>query len=144
MSKSDAFETDLLGLIYNAAAIQNIADNAATAPLTALQVTLHTADPGEAGDQTTSEVAYTGFARVAVARDTTGWTVTGNSVSPVNPIEFVEAPVGTTAQTATHASVGVNASGVSKILHSGALSPTISISDGVIPRIKITSAITED
>lgn len=47
MSKSDAFETDILGLIYNATAIPNIADNAATSPLTELFVALHTADPGE-------------------------------------------------------------------------------------------------
>lgn len=143
MSKGNTFENDLLKLIYNAVAIANIADNAAVSPLTNLQVALHTADPGEAGDQTTSETAYTGYARVAVARTTGGWTVTGNSVSPVANIDFGEATAAPGGPI-THASVGVAASGASKILHSGALSPTITMAVGTIPRIKTTSTITED
>jgi hypothetical protein len=51
MSKSNAFETDLLGLIFNGTAITTIADNAASTPLTNLYLALHTADPGEAGNQ---------------------------------------------------------------------------------------------
>ena len=82
MSKGNTFEPDLLALIFNATAIANIADNAATSPLTNLYVSLHTADPGEAGSQTTSETAYTGYARVAVARTSGGWTVASGSVSP--------------------------------------------------------------
>lgn len=81
MSKGDTFENDLLKLIFNGTAIANIADNAATAPLTDLWLSLHTADPGEAGSQTTSETAYTGYARVAVARTSGGWSVSGASVS---------------------------------------------------------------
>jgi len=72
MSKSNAFENSLLKLIFNATAIANLADNAATSPLTNLYVSLHTADPGEAGDQSTNEVSYTSYARVAVARTTGG------------------------------------------------------------------------
>jgi len=79
MSKGNTFENDLLKLIFNATAIANIADDAASAPLTNLYVSFHTGDPGETGDQTTSECAYTSYARVAVARTTGGWTVTANS-----------------------------------------------------------------
>jgi hypothetical protein len=82
MSKGNTFESDLLALIFNATAIADLADNDASSPLTHLQVALHTADPGEGGSQTTSEIAYTGYARVAVIRTSAGWTVTGNSVSP--------------------------------------------------------------
>ena len=67
MSKSNAYETDLLGLLFNGTAIANIADNAASAPLTDLFVALHTADPGEAGNQGTNEANYTGYNRVTVA-----------------------------------------------------------------------------
>ena len=73
MSKGDTFENDLLKLIFQAVAIANLADNAATGPLTNLYVSLHTADPGEAGNQSTSEATYTGYARVAVARTAGGW-----------------------------------------------------------------------
>lgn len=140
--KSDTFENDLLKLIFNATAVANMADNAATSPLTNLFVALHTADPGEAGTQSTNEVAYTSYARVSVARTTGGWTVTGNSVSPVATINFPACTGGTA--TATHFSVGVASSGATKVLYSGTLTPNISISTGVTPQITTASTITED
>ena len=143
MSKGNTFETDLLKLIFNATAIANIADNAAAAPLTDLYVSLHTADPGEAGDQTTNETAYTPYARIAVARTSGGWTVAANSVSPVADIDFAECTASPGA-TITHAAVGTAASGAGKILYSGALSPTIVMGVGVLPRVKTTSTVTED
>jgi hypothetical protein len=143
MSKSNAFETDLLGLIFNGTAIATIADNAASTPLTNLYLALHTADPGEAGNQGTSEISYTGYSRVAVARTSGGWTVTGNSVSPVAAIEFGEM-TGGTGGTVTHASIGVGSTGTGKILYKGALTPNITVALGVLPRIKTTSTITED
>lgn len=142
MSKGNTFENDIVKLIFNATAIANIADNAASSPLTNLYVSLHTSDPGETGDQTTNECAYTSYARVAVARSGSGWTVTANSVSPVASVDFPEATGG--SETATYAAVGTASSGAGKLLYSGALSPTIVISTGVTPRIKTTSTITED
>jgi hypothetical protein len=142
MSKGNTFENDLLKLIFNATAIANIADNAATSPLTNLYVSLHTADPGEAGDQTTNECAYTSYARVAVARSGSGWTVTNNSVSPAAEISFPAATGGT--ETATHWAVGTASSGAGKLLYSGTVSPNISISSGVTPKLTTSSAITED
>lgn len=142
MSKGNTFENDVLKLIFNATAISNIADDAASSPLTNLYVALHTGDPGEAGDQTTSECAYTSYARVAVARSDSGWTVTNNSVSPVADITFPAATGG--SEVATHASVGVAASSTSKILYKGALSSSISISSGVTPVIGTGSTISED
>lgn len=142
MSKSNTFENDLLKLIYNAVAIANLADNAASAPLTNIYVAFHTADPGEAGDQTTSEATYTSYARVAVARTTGGWTVTGNSVSPVAAISAPAATGGT--NTLTHFSTGVAASGASKIFHSGTITPNIAVTSGVTPQLTTATAITED
>lgn len=142
MSKGDTFENDWLRLIFNGTAIANIADNAATSPLTNLYVSLHTADPGEAGSQTTSEVTYTSYARVAVARTSGGWTVTANSVSPVANIDF---PAGTGGSgTATFFAVGTAVSGAGKILYSGAISPSIVTGNGVTPRLTTASTITED
>jgi hypothetical protein len=142
MSKSDTFENDFLKLIFQATAIANIADNAASSPNTNLYVALHTADPGEAGNQSTSECTYTSYARVAVARSAAGWTVTGNSVSPVNDIDFPTATGG--SETATYMSIGTAVSGTGKILYSGSLSPAIVISSGVPPIISKTTAVTED
>lgn len=142
MSKGNTFENNLLALIFNGTAIGNIADNAGTSPLTNLYVSLHTADPGEAGNQTTNECAYTSYAREAVARSGAGWTVSGNSVSPAADIDFTQATGGT--ETATHFAIGTDASGTGKILYSGTLTPNISISSGTIPRITTATTITED
>ena len=142
MSKGDTFENDWLKLIFNATAIANLADNAATAPLTVLYVSLHTADPGEAGNQTTSETTYTGYARVSVARTTGGWTVTGSSVSPVANIVFGTWTAG--AATLTHWAVGTAISGTGKLLYSGTFTPTIPLGTGSIPTITPSSTITED
>lgn len=142
MSKGNTFENDLLKLIFNATAIANMADNAASSPLTNLYVSLHTADPGEAGDQTTNETTYTSYARVAVARTSGGWTVSANSVSPVANIDFPTCTGG--SATITHWAVGTASSGAGKLLYSGAVSPNISVSSGVTPRLTTSSAITED
>lgn len=142
MSKGDTFENDLLKLIFNGTAIANIADNAGTSPLTSLYVSLHTADPGETGSQTTSETAYTGYARVAVARTSGGFTVTGNSVSPAANIDFGACTAGTA--TITHFAIGTATSGTGKLLYSGTVSPNISVSSGVTPRLTTASTITED
>lgn len=142
MSKGNTYENDLLKLIFNATAIANIADNAGTSPLTNLYVSLHTADPGEAGDQTTSEIAYTSYARVAVARSGSGWTVSGNSVSPAATISF---PAGTGGSgTATHFGVGTASSGAGKLLYSGTITPNIVCGSGVTPELTTATAITED
>lgn len=117
MSKGNTFENDVLKLIYNATAIANIADNAASSPLTNIYWALHTADPGEAGAQNANECAYGSYARVAVARTTGGHTVTNNSVSPVAEIQFPEATSG--SESALFFSTGVASSGATKILHKG-------------------------
>ena len=142
MSKSNTFENDMVALIFNGTAIANLADNAASSPLTNLYVSFHTADPGEGGNQETNECAYTDYARVAVPRTSGGWTITDNSVSPANNIDFPEASGGN--EIATHFAVGTAASGAGKILYSGSLLPTIGISAGVIPRLGTDTTITED
>lgn len=141
MSKGNTFENDILKLIFNATAIADLADNDATSPATTLTVALHTADPGEAGDQTTNETAYTGYARQTVARTSGGWTVTNNSVSPVANIDFPECTASPGAAI-THFSVGTGVG--NKLLYSGTVTPNITMAVGVIPRIKTTSTITED
>lgn len=143
MSKSNTFENDLLKLIFNGTAIPNLADNAASTPLTNLYLALHTADPGETGNQSTSEVNYTGYARIAVSRTPAGWTVTDNSVSPTVAIEFGEMTGGTPG-TASHITVGTASAGAGKVLYRGTLSPSVAYNIGVVPRLRTTSTITED
>lgn len=142
MSKGNTFENDLLKLIFNATPIANIADDAASGPLTNLYLSLHSSNPDEAGDQTTNEIVYTSYARKAVARTSGGWTVSANSVVLAANQDFV-ACTGLT-DTATHFAVGTAASGAGKILYSGTVTPNISISTGVTPRLTTGTTITED
>lgn len=142
MPKSATFDNDILKLIFNGIAIANLADNAAAGPITSLFLALHTADPTATGNQSTNEVVYTGYARVAVARVSGSWVIAGNSVSPVTAIDFPEKTGGTDG-IATHASIGVASAGATKILYSGALTPVINYMNGVTPRLKTTSTITE-
>lgn len=126
MSKSNTFENDLLQLIFNNVDIALIGDAAGiqnSAAAGNLYVSLHTAEPGEAGDQTTNETAYTNYARVAVARSVAGWTVSGNSVSNAAAIAF--AACGLTGATITHFGIGTDASGAGKLLYSGPLGTVV-------------------
>jgi hypothetical protein len=141
MSKGNTYENDLIKLLFNKVSITGIA-TAATG-VANLYVSLHTADPGETGDQTTSAVAYSPYARQAKARTTGVWTVTNNSVSPVANIDFPACTGGSTG-VATYFAIGTAATGTGKILYSGAISPSISIGVGVTPRLTTASTITED
>lgn len=130
---ADVFENDLMKLIFQAVAIANIADNAATAPLTSLFVALHTADPGEAGTQQTNEATYTGYARVGVARTSGGWAVTANAIENVAAVTFPACTAG--SNTVTHWSVGTVTSGAGKILWKGALTASLAVSAGITPQM---------
>lgn len=139
---ANTFENDLLKLIFQATAIANIADDASASPLTNLYASLHTADIGEAGDQTTNEIAYTSYARAAVARSGSGWTVTNNSVSPAANIDFAAGTGG--SGTATDFGVGTASSSTGKVLFYGDISPSIVCGSGVTPRLTTATAITLD
>jgi len=143
MSKGNTTENDWLKLYFNATAIANIADNAASSPATNLYVGLHTADPGEAGDQTTSETTYTSYARVAVARTSGGWTVTTNSVSPAANITF---PTGTGGSgSVTHFGVGkTGPTGAGVLGYSGTVTPNITVGNTITPILTTATVITED
>jgi hypothetical protein len=138
MSATNAFETDLLELIFNNTDIANIGDaaglqNSATAG--SLYVSLHTGDPGETGDQTTSEATYTSYARVAVARSGAGWTVSGNNASNAAAVTFPTATGGT--NDITHFGIGTDSSGAGNLLFKGALTATLSVSNGITPSFAI-------
>jgi hypothetical protein len=145
MSKSNAFETSFLSHVFENADIANIGDATGlrgSSTAGSLYFSLHTADPGEAGDQTTNEVAYTSYGRVAVARSAAGWTVSGNAVSVDADVTF---PAGTGGSgTATHWGLGTASSGAGVLLYKGAISPSIVCGSGVTPKLTAGTVVTED
>jgi hypothetical protein len=123
----------------------NIAINAATNSVGNWYVSLHTNDPTTTGGQNTNEVAYTGYARVAVARTTAGWTVTNANATctPNANIQF-GAMSGGAGGTVNFFGIGDSALGSNgNLIYVGNLSPTITIANGVTPIILNNSTITE-
>jgi len=148
MSKSNTWESDLLTLVFNNTAAALIGDETGlpgSATAGVLYVSLHTADPGETGNQTTSEANYTGYARVSVARTSGGWTI-GTSpiqVSNAATITFGQCTAGT--NTITHIGVGTSSSGTGKLLYSGALASSLAVSANITPSFAAGAiVITED
>lgn len=138
MSASNAFETDLLKLILqnvDAALIGDATGLRGSTTAGSLWISLHTADPGEAGDQTTSEATYTGYARVAVARSTAGWTVSGNNGDNAAAINFAQCTGG--SNTITHFGVGTAGTLAGKLLFKGALTASLAVSNGITPSFGI-------
>jgi hypothetical protein len=140
-AKTTLCDSNLLKLIFNATNWASLADNTATTPLTNLYVSLHTATPGVAGTQTTNEAAYTGYARVAVARTTGGWSVVSGVVSPVATITFPAATGG--SETETFFGIGSLSSGAGALYYFGAISPTIAVANGTTPTLTTASTVTE-
>jgi hypothetical protein len=132
MSATNSFEAGVIALIFNGTTIANIADNAASSPATALYVSLHTADPGEAGDQSTSEAAYNGYARISVNRNSGGWTCSGSQASNTNQLTFGQATGGTISDI-THVGLGLASSGTGTLLGSLQLQNPIVMAVGGTP-----------
>ncbi len=134
MGKSDSMENGMLLLFFNNADFANIGDAAGlqnSAVAGNLYVSLHTADPGEAGNQSTNEANYTSYARVAVARSGAGWTVLNNTVTNAAAVPFPACTGG--ANTITHFGIGTDPSGSGTLLYSGELTNPLDVSNGITP-----------
>jgi len=137
MSMSNAFETEILGLIFNNTAIANIGNAGGLQPsgvAGSLYVSLHTGDPGEAGNQGTNETVYTNYARVAVARTAGAWSISGNTASNVALVQFPQC--GATGATITYVGVGVSptAGDTGRLLFSGPLSASLTVANLIQPQ----------
>lgn len=145
MSKSNAWENGLLLLTFNNTNFALVGDATGlrgSSTAGSLYFSLHTADPGEAGDQTTSEATYTSYARVAVARSGAGFTVTANAVAPAGNVTF---PAGTGGSgTATHWGVGTASTGAGVLLYKGTITPNIVTGNGITPILNAGTCVTED
>ena len=139
MSKSNAFENDIIDLLFNAVAIADIAENDTTSPATTLTLALHTSDPGEAGDMSTNEAAYTSYARQTVARTSGGFTVSGDSATLLANLDFPAATGG--SETITHFSIGSGTG--NNMMYSGTVTPNIVVTSGVTPRLTTGTTVTE-
>lgn len=140
--KGNTFINDYLKLLLNATPIANIADNAATSPLTNLFLSLSTGTLSAASDQLTTEAAYTSYARVAVARTTGGFTAaSAQSSALVATASFPAATGG--SETETYAMLGTLVSSNGKSLYWGQISPSLAVANGVTPQLTTATTVTE-
>ncbi len=135
-SKSDNFSEALLDLIFLNIPITLIGDAAgllASAVDGSLYVGLHTGAL-ESGNQSTNETGYTGYARIPVARDGTGWVRVGAQVSNVAAITH---PVCTAAPgaAATHFSIGTDLAGAGRLLYWGTIPGGITLVVNLQPEL---------
>ena len=119
--------------MYRATAWANVADNAASSPLTNTYVGLHTADlTASTNSQAQNETAYTDYVRQAVARST-GWTAaSAGATENAATVSFPQC--GVTGATLTHVSSGVGASGATAVWHYGELNSPLAVSSGITPQ----------
>jgi hypothetical protein len=102
-------------------------------------VSLHTADPGNAGTQLTSEATYTSYDRVAVTAATGFTAAAAGSTSNTALIQFPQCTGGT--NTITYVTIGTAASGAGQVLYRGALASSLAVSNLIQPQFS-ASALT--
>jgi hypothetical protein len=140
MSMTNYAEQALLDLLFLNLDWVNIGDagglqNSANAG--SFYISLHSADPGESGDQNTSEVNYTSYDRVAVARSDSGWSRSGSTMSNAVKITFPQCTGG--SSTVTHFGIGTAATSTGNLLMKGSLTTPLLVSNGIQPEFVIGS-----
>jgi hypothetical protein len=104
-----------------------------------LYISLHTADPGDGGNQTSNETSYTGYARVAVPHDNTGFTIASHVLKNAATITFGTDTAGT--PTITYVAVGTASSGSGVLLAKMALTSPLVMAIGVTPQFAANDLI---
>ena len=137
-SATDAFETACLQHYFQNTAHANVGDATGvrgSSVAGSFYISLHTADPGETGNQTTNETAYTNYVRVGVARSSGAWTVSGDTASNAAIVTFAQC--GASGATLTYFGIGSDVSGTGNLFFSGALTAPLIVSNLVTPSFAI-------
>lgn len=133
MPATDVLETELLELLFENADFDNIGDATGiqgSSTAGNIEVSLHTGTLGDSSTQTTSEAAYTSYARVDVARASAQWTATSGTTSNDNAITFPQATGG--SETETDFGLGSDVT-ASELWIYGALTASLAVSNGITP-----------
>lgn len=138
MSLTNYAEQAMMNLVFRNLNWSSLGDATGLQGSTAngsLYISLHTADPGEAGDQTTSETSYTPYARVGVFRGSNNFLLTGSTISNLATIAFPQCTSGTA--TITHFGIGTDSSGGGNLIMKGNLTASLAVSTGIAPTFSV-------
>ena len=119
MSKSNVLESAFIEAVFGSGGVS---------PAANLYISLHTADPGEGGNQQTNEATFGDYARQAVAVPA-GWTTGGDQAVNANDVVFPEASGG--SETITHFAVGTALSGAGSLQYIAPLSSSVAVAAGI-------------
>lgn len=130
MSTSNDCANKVLNLMYRASAWANVADNAASSPLTLVYLGAHTGNLTAAtNSQAENEATFTNYARVSTLRSTDWDAAATGANANSNLIQFPAC--GATANTISHISTGVGSSGATAVWHYGALNSPVDVSNNI-------------
>jgi hypothetical protein len=136
-------ESDLLKLLFQNTAWANLGSAGGLQPSSAAGsffIGLSTGTLTGASTQTTTEAAYTSYARVAVARSSAGWTITGSAPTISENAAAVTFPAATGgSETETYAVIGRDTSGAGEVIFWGALTSSLAVSNGITPSFAINA-----
>lgn len=139
MPTNTTFAGQILALFFQGTAITGLAQNNSS-PYTTLYLALHNSTgPGVGGSQTTNETAYTNYARVAVNRNSGGWTIASNQVSNAALTQFAQC--GASGDTLTYVSIGSASSGAGQVYWEGALGSSLAVSNLIQPQFAIGTLV---
>lgn len=141
-AKTTAYATSMLASYFNGTSITGISQNITSSPNTVLWLSLHTADPGNSGNQTTNEAAYTGYARQSVARTSSGFSVASAVATLVSNLTFPTATGGSEVE--TFVGVGLSQTGTGTLDYHLALSGVITVISGVAPVLVSGTSVVDE
>lgn len=133
MPATDVLEDELLNLIFLNDNIDNMGDATGIVGSTGagnLEISLSTGTLTDSSTQTTTEAAYTSYARVDVARSGAQWTVASGTVDNDNAITFPTATGG--SETETDFGIGSDVA-ANELWIYGALTASLAVSSGITP-----------
>jgi len=130
-------ESDLLTLLFQNTNWANLGDATGlrgSGTAGSFYIGLSTGTLTGASTQSTTEAAYTGYGRVAVARSSGGWTITGSAPTTAEnaaAITFGACTGG--SETETYCVIGRDSSGAGEVITWGALTASLAVSNGITP-----------
>ena len=129
MSKSNKLENDFVSAVFAGVALPLYTD---------VYLSLHTANVGEDGNQTTNEASFGGYQRVTLSIPA-DFTVNESTATNKNTIAFPESTTG--GETVTHWAIGTAQSGLGDVLYYGQMSRDIEIIVALIVAVEANNLI---
>ena len=145
MSLSDTAESDLLKLLFQNTSWANVGNAGGILQSTvagSFYIGLATATLSDTSTQSTSEAAYTSYARQAVARSSSGWTLSGTTPTQMANTAAITFPACTGgSETETYFVVGRDSSSTGEVIYWGALTSSLAVSSGITPSFAIGALV---